>query len=201
MGSTMTLVNGTTPGRLSLQLVDATCNKNGFEYGVSDRVLCGLRASKVPLASDDVKHVKTLRELENACQGSFNALLYFAHGGRVDGTEASKIQAGDMVTTWYLLQHLNLNLEDKLVCLCVCHGYNGDAINTLPQGNLFALTVVAPKDAISGQEAVLFFPKFFATLAPLCPNEIDPNIVREKVNELNNLVGNKMKIFSQGLSG
>lgn len=73
-------------------------------------------------------------------------------------------------------------------------------IDSLARGEPFALTVVAPNQTLTKDDASQFFPPFFQSLVPLTRHEIDPNHVREKMRDHNHLAQGKMQIFSQGLS-
>lgn len=180
-------------------MVDATCNKKGFEHDLSRRVHAALQADGVPLSGPPV-FAKGPGEIEDALQADFSILLYVAHGGARRGQDAAKVQAGEFDTNWYYLQHLKTNLDDKMVCLCVCHGSNEDSQETFLRGEHLALILVGPRVVLYASEAEAFFPEFLKRIHEMCPGDIDPNEVRVVLDETNALSGDKMELSSPGLS-
>lgn len=199
----MTDVNGTTRAPMKLLLVDATCNKYGFEYEASNTIHDKLAKRGVPLVENGVLQPTTFRGVFEALDPSkrdFSSLLYFAHGSAEDGEEAATVQAGDFTTTWELLDVSGIELTDKFVTFCVCHGYCNSMIESMARGGPFALTVVAPDKKLLKPEALDFFPAFYEALVPLTQHDIDPNHVRDTLAKVNHLATDKMQVFSQGLS-
>jgi hypothetical protein len=193
------IVRATVAGPLKILVLDATCNKKGFEHDLSRRVHAALQAGGIGVSGPPV-FARGPGEIEDALQADFSLLLYVAHGGARRGKDSATVQAGEFDTNWYYLQHLKLNLKDKMVCLCVCHGSNADSLETILRGEQLALIMVGPRALLDANEAEAFFPDFLKRLHEMSPGDIDPNVVRAVLDETNGLAGGKMDLFSPGLS-
>ena len=181
---------------LKLLVVDATCNRNKWEYQCSDTVYAALRNAHVPLVNGLCRPTK-LEEYIDAFQknDSASAVLLFAHGAKADDPKkADRVQMTDLSDSWYIFDQLDLHLEDKLVVLCICESYGQDTVDTIIRGHTFAMTLVAPDQSITRVEAEGFFPVFFSSLTPDCRYNIDLQLVRDAMERHNHLAGNKMRI-------
>lgn len=194
----MTDVNGTTRAPLRLLLVDATCNKQQFEYDVSAQICNELASRGVPLAESTVLTPTDFPGLLDALDSGkreYSALLYFAHGSAGNGQVSASVQVGKFSASWELLGRSGMDLSDKFLSFCVCHGSCEEMIDGMVRGEAFALTVLAPNATLAKSEALQFFPAFFQSLVPLTRHEIDPNHVREKMGLFNLLAHEKMRVF------
>jgi hypothetical protein len=199
------IVNSRTPGKLQLLLVDLTQNAGGFEHQASHLIASTIKNRGVALALEAPLQLKSIDEYSAALQKydpDFNALLIFAHGkqDQSDGTASKVLHAPQGVSNFFDLAAHSYNLKDKFVALCVCHGYCEDAKSALVDDNSMCLTLMAPTEDLTKIEAETFFPIFFAELNVYSTTSIDPNDVRTVMKKLNCLAGDKMKVYSEGLS-
>jgi hypothetical protein len=198
----MSLIETKVPGavRVRVLVVDATGNKGKWEYQCSQKVVDLLRQKSVPvvggvprLAPDMATFVRVFEMVKD---DPFNVLLLMTHGwagcnGAVDG-----LDVGDLPTNWFLLQQVEMHLENKLVLLCVCEGYGKDSIETVVTGDHFALMLIGPQKKISRKQAEDFFPTFLSELKGLSYGSIDPEVVKQVLGEQNHLAGGQMQLFS-----
>ena len=198
------IVNARTPGKLRLLILDLTRNTCGFEHRTSDGIASSIKKGGVILASDTPLHLETISDYVQALKtynANFNALLLFAHG-RIDPKDGnvSEVNGPVGISEWYSLGEISDNLKDKFVALCVCYGFCEDAHAAFIDNGAMALTLLAPVKPLSAHEAQSFFPCFFAELNNVSITQIDPNEVRTAMNNFNSQAGNKMAIYSDGLS-
>ena len=196
----MALVRGVIPAGLSLLVVDATQNQKGFEYAMSKDIFSALQSAHVPLAYPQLLRPASLGDVVRELSREFTALLYIAHGRGSRDNDAALIQAGDSITSWYMLKETGINFNDRFVSLCVCEGYCEDMVEAVVKSHVFANTVVGSQKTLLASEARAFFPAFYKSLLGLTEAVIDPDIIREKVQENNHLAADKMVTFSFGCS-
>jgi hypothetical protein len=123
-----------------------------------------------------------------------------AHGAEdLGGDDASQLGGPGSVDEWFSTAALTEQMQDKLLLLCVCHGYSQDAIDAFLEDSSFVLGIVAPTSALEASEAEAFFPSFLGALRPASAIEIDPVAVKETLEQINHFSGGKMKHFSKGL--
>jgi hypothetical protein len=196
------LVRSTTPGPLKILIVDVTRNANGFEHEVSSHMTAELIQRGVPVTDNSPALVDDEMQFSNAFSsaGSFSVALLVAHGAEdLGGDEASQLAGPGSADEWFSTAALTEQMQDKLLLLCVCHGYSPDPIDAFVRDTSIVLSIVAPTSALEASEAEAFFPNFLEALQPTSAIEIDPTVVEEKLEQTNHYSGGKMKLFSQGL--
>ena len=195
-----------TPGRLRVLFIDLTRNDHGFEHALSAEIFQKLASGGVDLATKSPLLLKSNEEIADRLKDpnlQFNTLFLVAHGcpDPGDGT-ASEVIAPDGKSHWYYLSGLLPNLRDKTVCLAVCYGSCVDAVEALTKGEMFALTLVAPKSGLSASEALAFYPTFLEELnRSFAPSIEYPNLVQRCVDNNNHLANRKMRVYSAAKSG
>ena len=194
------VIGSITPGHLRVLLIDLTRNERGFEHSVSKDIFHLLADKKVGVATQGPLLLDSETELTQIFDNPdlrFNALLLVAHGGpdSVNGeTNAVRIPSGK--SNWFFVSGLLPRLRDKLVCLAVCYGSCRDAVEAFIDGEMFALTLVAPKTKLSGTEARLFYPAFFDELNRSTVSSIPLDVVQICVESNNHLANHKMRVDS-----
>lgn len=187
-------------GRFLLTVIDATGDANKWEHDATREIFAKLQQANVPLAPKVPVFVSDLADLAEALKGPSSVVLIFAHGDAppADPRTARKFWTGSLVQCWQLFAVSGIELDNKLVVLCVCSGFNQDAIDAVCNSTVGALGLVAPDAAIRRDEAVAFIPALLATLANASPSEINPDYVKTLVSELKDLARNKMKFRPAG---
>jgi len=198
----MSEIVSATPGRLRVLVIDVTRNRKQFEHAVTRTVFWSLKGCGVALATEDpvlVGDIKDISSAFEAADGKFNTVLLIAHGGPdPGGGMASEVDLAGEVVHWYLAGSLFPGIKDNLVCLAVCHGSCHDAVQSLTNGDNFAMTLVAPKTTLSLLEVCTFFPTFFDDLNRSTTSSIPADVVERCVNDNNHLAKGKMCVNSAG---
>jgi hypothetical protein len=125
------IVNAETPGRLRILIVDVTRNSHDFEHDVSRTIAQRLRDLGVGVTKNSPKFISDedgFNETLANAGTDFNCLLLVAHGGPdpVNG-DVSIVEGPSGRLDWHSIVELTENLQDKIVALCVCHGYCEDS--------------------------------------------------------------------------
>ena len=172
------------PGPLNVLLLDITGNANGFEHGVSEYILHKLLGNGVSVVDQRVYGASTSQEIMDIMSNKqFTALMLFAHGGPPHGCLALigrfvplpsclrnrvhaqiAMVAEDPETPYHIELWALESLQNKLVTLCVCHGFGFD-FQTALYGSGGAAVLIASGDRVSKKTAKQFFPDFYVALA------------------------------------
>lgn len=195
-------VTGESNKPFLLAVVDATGNANGFEHETTKKIVAELLAKKVPIAGGAARFVKDLPSIAKAIPAASSAALFFAHGDDPpnDSKTAQHFWIGSLKTFWAHLSTSGEVLSDMLAVLCVCQGFNQDAIDAVCHSQVGAFLFVAPTQDLLKTEAEAFFPPFFTRISQASRTQLTPEYVEALVKELNHLAGGKMKVHRSGVN-
>jgi hypothetical protein len=141
-----------------VHVVDASSNRDRFEHACTSAMTEALRAAGIAVTASSPHLAMTVAELNDAfaVEDEWNLLLFVSHGERDPGN-ANYLRVADHDGHWYLLHGIDLHLENKAACLCVCEGDNVDAWWTLIKEQL-AIWCIAPTGGTTDAQARAFFP-------------------------------------------
>jgi hypothetical protein len=123
-------------------MLDATQNREGWEYAFSDRLYQSLKKSELQMEADAPLQNNQLRDYQ------FNCLLIFAHSQK------------DVFKTIGSQQ-----LPQYLLAICSTDGFDaGSGESILKSEPPIAPMVITPLSTMSAREAGLFYLKFFTEL-------------------------------------
>lgn len=196
----MTLVKTTVPGRPRVLVVNATGPGTTWEQACAVKICEGARAAGVELTPTSPVQPQDFAEFVRLFEApesqDYNVLLLLAHGWSSSSGPRQRVDLAGEELDWYVLHGLEMQLQDKLVLLCVCEGQGDEAIDTIVRGDHFALMLVGSNRKITRMEAEAFFPRFLSELAQLSYSSIDPDVVALVLGEQNHLANDKMLIYS-----
>ena len=200
MAGTPIDVRGTVSRPLVVAVVDGTGNAKGFEHDTSKAIAQMLNDRGVAVVDGGPRFIDDMDALSQAVPENASAVLFFGHGTRpsADAASAAMVTVGTIAEYWQLLGRSGLDWSDKLVLLCVCWGYNVDAIRAVTESAVGALAVVAPLDSMTASEARAFFPEMLSRLQQTSPSYIDPDYVEQLIEESNDLAGRKVTMYRSG---
>ena len=186
-------ITGATTGPLRVLIVDTTGDKAGFEHAATLKIHKALLDAGVDVLAP--VFADSMADFLKATEQEFSALLWVAHGAAPAGETVSSVAIGATPYAWQLIAVSGLKLDTKLVALCVCSAGNIDMTVSMQKSDVFALMTVASSVTLRADEALRFFPAFFKKLNPTSTAAIEPQLVKEAVEQLSNLTGNKMRYF------
>jgi hypothetical protein len=179
-----------------VHVVDASSNLDGFEHACTHAMTDTLRAAGVRVTASSPQLAMSLPELNHsfAVEDEWNLLLFVSHGEREPDGKADYLRVADQEGHWYLLHGLELHVQDKAICLCVCEGDTEDAWWTVIREQL-AIWCIAPTGKITDTQAGAFFPAVIEEMHHMGV-AITPGYAKRAVDEHNAKAGGMMVVRS-----
>ena len=149
------------PGKPTILLVDASCNRGGWEFDFCDRLYASMKRRGLLLKVSAPVRVERPEELlpHLEPQHDFNCMLLFDHG---EGEYAAPETNLTSYWTW-----LNSRVQPPGLLFAACMWESFDPTvsqEILGSGESFAPLALAPQTPLTPREAGLFFLKFFIEL-------------------------------------
>jgi hypothetical protein len=192
--------SGSSSKSMEVAIVDVTGDRDKFEHAMTNRIHTQLVADGVPVSPGSPQFVG-VAALHAAVPASTTVAVLVAHSGieSEGGVSGSVLEIEGQSHGWGQLAGLGLDLSDMLTIALACEGFTDETIEGICHSSVGGLMLIAPVGSLCPDEAERFVTAFLRRLRNSSPSQLNPDHIRELVDELNPLANNKMRFRSSGV--